>query len=190
MTRVIGDITVSLDGYVTAPGADIAHGLGIDGEALHNWVFNGDDVDKAVLAEATERSGAVVMGRNLFDVVDGPDGWSDDIGYGAGHNAAPPFFVVTHRGRPESRAAHARLHVRRRSEDGGRSGTRRGGRSRRGRDGRRQHHPAVRARRTRRRVAAARVANRVRRRHAVVHRRRPRRVESKPTCARRPPPFM
>src|SRR5690606_7058342 len=51
---------------------------------------------EAILASATARSGAVVMGRNLFDVVDGPGGWNDDIGYGAGHAARPPFFVVTH----------------------------------------------------------------------------------------------
>src|SRR5436190_2679016 len=100
--RVIADITVSLDGYVTAPGADLEHGLGIDGEPLHNWVFNGDEVDKEVLASATTRSGAVVMGRTLFDVVDGPLGWNDEMGYGAQHAATPPFFVVTHRGRPDA----------------------------------------------------------------------------------------
>jgi dihydrofolate reductase len=55
-----------------------------------------DDVDTDVLREATEMSGAVVMGRRLFDVVDGPDGWSDEMGYGAGLAATPPFFVVTH----------------------------------------------------------------------------------------------
>lgn len=98
---VIADISVSLDGYATAPGADIEHGLGVDGEALHNWVFNGDDVDTDVLAVATSRSGAVVMGRTLFDVVDGPHGWNDEMGYGAHHAAAPAFFVVTHRGRPD-----------------------------------------------------------------------------------------
>ena len=32
----------------------------------------------------------------LFDVDDGPDGWSEDMGYGAAHNALPPIFVVTH----------------------------------------------------------------------------------------------
>jgi dihydrofolate reductase len=102
---VVADITVSLDGYVTAPGADIEHGLGVDGDALHNWVFNGDDVDKDVLASATARSGAVVMGRTLFDTVDAPGGWNDEMGYGAQHAATPPFFVVTHRGRPD----HVRL---------------------------------------------------------------------------------
>jgi dihydrofolate reductase len=36
------------------------------------------------------------MGRRLFDIIDGPNGWSDDMGYGASHAATPPFFVVTH----------------------------------------------------------------------------------------------
>ncbi|MEY2523381.1 MAG: hypothetical protein QOJ66_1946, partial [Ilumatobacteraceae bacterium] len=38
----------------------------------------------------------VVMGRRLFDTVDGPDGWSNEMGYGAGQVGTPPFFVVTH----------------------------------------------------------------------------------------------
>ena len=64
-------------------------GLGIGGEPLHNWVFQPDDVDTDVLREAMEMSGAVVMGRRLFDIVDGPGGWNDDMGYGAGHAATP-----------------------------------------------------------------------------------------------------
>ena len=96
MTKVVADITMSLDGFVTGPNAGPKAGLGDDGMPLHDWVFNGHDVDEAVLANATQRSGAVVMGRNLFDVVDGPDGWSDEIGYGAHHVGRPSFFVVTH----------------------------------------------------------------------------------------------
>ena len=34
--RVIAEITMSLDGYVTGPGADPQHGLGIGGEPLHS----------------------------------------------------------------------------------------------------------------------------------------------------------
>ena len=96
MTKVVADITMSLDGFVTGPGADLEHGLGVGGEPLHNWVFQADDVDTDVLREAMEMSGAVVMGRRLFDIVDGPGGWNDEIGYGAGHVGTPPFFVVTH----------------------------------------------------------------------------------------------
>jgi dihydrofolate reductase len=96
VTRVVADISMSLDGFVTGPGADVEHGLGIGGEPLHNWVFQPDDVDTEVLEEAIAMSGAVVMGRRLFDIVDGPGGWNDEFGYGAGLAATPPFFVVTH----------------------------------------------------------------------------------------------
>ncbi|HET6952012.1 MAG TPA: dihydrofolate reductase family protein [Acidimicrobiales bacterium] len=76
---------------------DPAHGLGRGGEPLHDWALvSDDDVDVAVLRETTEATGAVVMGRRLFDIVDGPHGWSDEMGYGAGLAATPPFFVVTH----------------------------------------------------------------------------------------------
>ena len=97
MTRVVADISMSLDGFVTGPGPDPAHGLGHGGEPLHTWALESDDpVDADVLREATERTGAVVMGRRLFDTVDAPHGWSDEMGYGAGLAATPPFFVVTH----------------------------------------------------------------------------------------------
>ena len=96
MTKVVADITMSLDGFVTGPDAGPHNGLGTGGEPLHAWVMEPDEVDSDVLTEATERSGAVVMGRRLFDVVDAPDGWNDEMGYGAGLAATPPFFVVTH----------------------------------------------------------------------------------------------
>jgi dihydrofolate reductase len=101
VSEVVVDITMSLDGYVTAPGVDADHGLGVDGEALHNWAFSDDAVDRQVLDAGTGRTGAVVMGRNLFDIVDAPQGWNDEVGYGAGNAAEPPCFVVTH-AEPES----------------------------------------------------------------------------------------
>jgi dihydrofolate reductase len=98
MTTVVADISVSLDGFVTGPDAGPDNGLGTGGEPLHTWVLESDDpLDAEILATSTERSGAVVMGRNLFDVIDAPSGWSDDMGYGAQHAARPPFFVVTHK---------------------------------------------------------------------------------------------
>jgi dihydrofolate reductase len=95
MPKVIADITMSLDGYVTGPGADPDHGLG-DAEELHAWVQEQDAVDTEILERATEQTGAVVMGRRLFDVVNGPNGWTEEMGYGAQEAATPPFFVVTH----------------------------------------------------------------------------------------------
>ncbi|WP_152190719.1 dihydrofolate reductase family protein [Georgenia satyanarayanai] len=95
MSRVIADITTSLDGFVTGPGAGPERGLGTGGEPLHRWAFSDDPADQRTLREGTARSGAVVMGRRLFDVVDGPRGWSEQVGYGAGEAGTPPFVVVT-----------------------------------------------------------------------------------------------
>ena len=102
MTKVIGDITMSLDGFVTGPAPSISAGLGEDAEGLHAWALDSDHpVDRGVLERATAGSGAVLMGRRTFDTVDGPHGWSDEMGYGADQAARPPFFVVTS-SRPES----------------------------------------------------------------------------------------
>ncbi|MFJ4716414.1 dihydrofolate reductase family protein [Streptomyces sp. NPDC088785] len=95
MTRIIADISVSLDGFVTGPDPGPGQGLGVDGEALHTWAFSGDPDERRLLREATDRSGAVVLGRRLFDLVDGPDGWDDGTGYGAGEVGKPAFVVVT-----------------------------------------------------------------------------------------------
>ena len=104
MSDVVVDITMSLDGFVTGPDAGPGSGLGRGGDPLHAWVFDPEsEVDQEVLRESTERSGAVILGRNLFDVVDAPDGWNDEIGYGAQHAARPPMFVVTHHPPAETR---------------------------------------------------------------------------------------
>jgi len=95
MPKVIADITMSLDGFVTGAGADVQHGLG-DAPELHTWVMERDAVDQQILEGSTAASGAVVMGRRLFDTVNSPDGWNEDMGYGADQTATPPFFVVTH----------------------------------------------------------------------------------------------
>lgn len=98
MTRIVADITMSLDGFVTGPDPGPDNGLGTGGEPLHTWAIDStDEVDADVLRQGTEETGAVIMGRRLFDVVDGPNGWSEEMGYGAHHAAVPPVFVVTHR---------------------------------------------------------------------------------------------
>lgn len=95
MTRVVADITVSLDGFVTGPDAGPGNGLGTGGEPLHTWAFSDDPDDQLILRRSTERSGAVVMGRHLFDIIDGPGGWNDEVGYGAAEVGKPAFVVVT-----------------------------------------------------------------------------------------------
>ena len=96
MSKVVADITMSLDGYVTGPSGDV--------DELHAWVTDQDPVDTEILERATAETGAVVMGRRLFDIVDGPNGWTKDMGYGAQQAGTPPFFVVTH-----SAPQHVRL---------------------------------------------------------------------------------
>jgi dihydrofolate reductase len=93
MTKVVADISVSLDGFVTGPGPEA--GLGRGGEGLHVWALDPDPVDRAVLEETVFATGVVIMGRRLFDIVDAPDGWNDEMGYGAGLAAEPPVLVVT-----------------------------------------------------------------------------------------------
>lgn len=65
MTRIIADISASLDSFVTGPDPGPDNGLGTGGEALHTWAFSDDPDDRRVLREATARSGAVVLGRHL-----------------------------------------------------------------------------------------------------------------------------
>ncbi|MCQ8186737.1 dihydrofolate reductase [Streptomyces sp. RCU064] len=95
MTRIIADISVSRDGFVTGPDPGPDKCLGTGGEAPHTWAYSDDPDDRRVLSEGTARSGAVVLGRHLFDVVDGPKGWDDTSGYGTGEVGTPPFGVVT-----------------------------------------------------------------------------------------------
>ncbi|KOV76449.1 MULTISPECIES: dihydrofolate reductase family protein [unclassified Streptomyces] len=101
MTRIVADISVSLDGFVTGPDPAPDNGLGTGGEALHTWAFSDDPDDRRYLREGTARSGSVVLGRRLFDVVDGPYGWDATSGYGAGEVGKPAFVVMT-RSEPKS----------------------------------------------------------------------------------------
>lgn len=95
MTKVIADITMSLDGYVAPPAAD-AEGTVGDVDELQTWVMDQDPIDTEILERATAATGAVVMGRRLFDVVDAPGVWTKEAGYGAQFAGTPPVFVVTH----------------------------------------------------------------------------------------------
>ncbi|WP_412740225.1 dihydrofolate reductase family protein [Krasilnikovia sp. MM14-A1259] len=95
MAKVVADISMSVDGFVTGPDPGLDQGLGRGGEALHTWAFRGDHVDAEVLAEAVDNTGVIVMGRRLFDIVDGPYGWNDDVGYGADAVGQQPVLVVT-----------------------------------------------------------------------------------------------
>jgi dihydrofolate reductase len=96
MGKVVADISVSLDGFVTGPRPGPANGLGDGGAGLHTWALAGDEIDAEILAETVDATGVILMGRRLFDIVDGPGGWNDEMGYGAGAVGQQPVLVVTH----------------------------------------------------------------------------------------------
>jgi dihydrofolate reductase len=105
MPITVAEISMSLDGFVTGPDPGPANGLGTNGEELHTWAFDrGDAIVALVMADGPLATGAVVMGRRTFDLIDGPRGWQPDSGYVPGVAFSPPVFVVTHR-RPD----HVRL---------------------------------------------------------------------------------
>lgn len=100
MANVVVDMSVSVDGCVTAPGADLAHGLGVGGDVPHAWAVSATSAEDArIIEESLAHAGAVLMGRRTFDLVDGPNGWQGDLGYGAERDQSgpPPVVVVTRR---------------------------------------------------------------------------------------------
>src|SRR5688500_3145955 len=95
MTRLVLDISMSLDGYVTASGRTPDEPLGAGGEALHGWLLDGSEEDHAMLAEAGAGTGAVITGRRNYE--DSLRWWGAN---GPSGDARLPVFVVSH-GRPE-----------------------------------------------------------------------------------------
>jgi dihydrofolate reductase len=90
MGKVVVDITMSLDGFVTGPNDGPGNGLGDGGRVLHEWVFGGrTDADTQLLEEPRKTLGSMVLGRRTFDIAEGA--WGDN----------PPMFgqvfVLTHR---------------------------------------------------------------------------------------------
>ena len=104
MSKVTSDMSMSLDGFIAGPNDSVELGLGEGGERLHQWMYDlstwrerhgitGGETgtDAQVLEESFKNTGAIVMGRRMFDLAEGP--WGDN----------PPFhipvFVLTHRAR-------------------------------------------------------------------------------------------
>ncbi|WP_436491828.1 dihydrofolate reductase family protein [Actinokineospora sp. HUAS TT18] len=92
--RVVFDITMSLDGYITAPGDSQAAPLGVGGDVLHDWIAAAGAAGDPVLSRLFTESGAVIAGRRTYDNSSGPDGW------GTGPIGDVPVFVLTSRPTP------------------------------------------------------------------------------------------
>lgn len=92
MGSVILHVTMSLDGFMAGPNVSATHPMGEGGLRLHEWVFNTStsDIDAQVVNELFATTGAVILGRQTFDV--GIGVWKDTP-------FPVPCFVLTHRPR-------------------------------------------------------------------------------------------
>jgi dihydrofolate reductase len=114
MTRLICDISTSLDGFVAGPNPSLEKPLGEGGDLLHEWAFaaaswreahgleGGEkNADSDVIEESVGATGAVVMGRKMFSGGEGP--WENDPRADGWWGDDPPFhvsvFVLTHHAR-------------------------------------------------------------------------------------------
>lgn len=80
MGKVVGGMTFSLDGFVSDPDGD--------GSRLYPDLENFRYTE--VLMEEIRTTGAIVMGRNSYEM-DDPDSWADDD-----YEYQVPIFVLTH----------------------------------------------------------------------------------------------
>ena len=92
MSKVVLDVSVSLDGFSAGPNVRPDEPMGDGGEGLHDWVAgtgpNGE-VDAGVRRELDASVGATIVGRHTFEL--GLKPWGGTPWPGV------PSFVVTHR---------------------------------------------------------------------------------------------
>lgn len=96
MSKVVWDVSVSLDGFTAGPNVREAEPMGDGGEHLHAWMAGegaSGEIDVGVRREVDAAVGAAVIGRRTFDLGVGPWGGTPWPGV--------PSFVVTHRARPD-----------------------------------------------------------------------------------------
>ena len=91
MSKVIMEMSVSLDGYVTGPHVRPEEPMGDGGECLHEWMFAGKSATEVETYQTAKYSeiGALIMGRRMVDLGIGP--WGEKPAFHA------PCFVITHR---------------------------------------------------------------------------------------------
>jgi dihydrofolate reductase len=92
MGKVTAEISMSLDGFITGPNVGVGNGMGDGGERLHDWKFDAKtETDLAIVDEIASSTGAVVIGKRMFDL--GFEPWGDPPPFGM------PVFIVTHEAR-------------------------------------------------------------------------------------------
>jgi dihydrofolate reductase len=102
---VTADMAISLDGYVAGTDVSLDNPGGDGAEPLFEWIHNlaswrerqgmtggEENRDSELMREWFDATGAVVMGRMMYDT--GEEFWGDNPPFRA------PVFVLTHRPRP------------------------------------------------------------------------------------------
>jgi dihydrofolate reductase len=80
MGKVVFDISMSLDGFMTAAGQRADEPMGEGGQRLVEWAFGADERDRAVLTDGVASVGAVIAGNRTYATslpwwgADGPTG--------------------------------------------------------------------------------------------------------------------
>jgi dihydrofolate reductase len=91
MGKVIYEVSMSLDGFITAANVRPEAGLGDGGERLHEWAINSQDPRNREIVERAGNTGAVIVGRTTYDL--SIPYWGADGPVGA---ARTPTVVVSH----------------------------------------------------------------------------------------------
>lgn len=89
------EISVSLDGFVTAAAPTPDEPMGAGGQRLLEWGSNGNEVDHGILVESQASVGASIAGRRTYDL--SIPWWQSD---GPGGDLRTPTFIVSH-GEPD-----------------------------------------------------------------------------------------
>jgi len=95
MSKIIAEITMSIDGFIAGPGISKEQPMGENGPLLHEWIFDkATTADRKWLEDLTNNAGAVICGHHTYaTAID--DAW----------DGACPFsvqtFVVCHSTPPQ-----------------------------------------------------------------------------------------
>jgi dihydrofolate reductase len=93
LSKVILDMSMSLDGFATASGQTAEEPMGPGGLKLVNWAIdNPDERSLEVMSRGIDGTGAVIVGRRTYDT--SVAWWGDN---GPTGDEELPIFVVTHR---------------------------------------------------------------------------------------------